>query len=186
MFRVDLARRNGICAVAVICLCLAGGRVAAAPPASPSPSPQRTVSPVSAQEKAAVKAAIEVFYQAWVGRDLERIISLERLAIDASAEDYEKRGKGKAEDVRESFRGATKDVLDSKDFKMKPLHLVDVEFRREGELIVVASAIPIIATESVSVDMGDGTSQRVRILISKIVFRKAANGYEIVKMNLHG
>lgn len=183
MSRRDLLRGFSPWGMLIACLLLVSSGPSVAAPPSPAPS-QAPAAPVTAQEKAQVRSAIEAFYKAWVAKDLDRILLLEKEAIETSALDYEKRGKGKAQDVRESFRGCTNDLLTSKEFQMKPLNLADVEFRRHGEWIVVSSVIPIIATESV--EIGDpGSGQRARIVISKLVFRKSPEGYRIIKMDLH-
>ena len=175
--------RNALCRlwaglVCVMCfVALASGTGRAAPQAGTAPVL------VNAQEKADVQGVIRELYDAYVKKDLERILSMEKVAIEASAQEYERRGKGKAEEVRQAFRGATQDVLQAAKFGMKPLNLEDLEYRRQGNDIVVSSAVPIIATEKVDIG-SEGETRTVRLLMSRFVLRKTGGRYEIVKMQL--
>lgn len=139
--------------------------------------------PVPDGEKAAARLLIGNLYKAYASRDVDKVIALERESIEASAIDYEKKGKGSADVVRRSFRECTEDVLRNKDFAMKPLNLDDVEFRLEGDSLVVSSATPIIATETVEVGEA-GSGQKVRLRICKFVLRKTSDGYAIMQMFL--
>jgi hypothetical protein len=141
---------------------------------------------VTAEEKAGAVGVIKALYQAYSDRDIDKILTLEHDFIEASAKAYEeKKGAGKGDELRDAFRGVTEEIIRSKQFAMKPLHLDDVQYRREGDRIVVSSAVPIIATEYVDVE-GDGVGNRARLRIAKFWIRKTPEGWRIEQMDLHG
>jgi ketosteroid isomerase-like protein len=141
---------------------------------------------VSAEEQQAVLAVIRDLYDAYNARDLDKVMALEHQFVEAQALAYEKRkGPGKGDEMRDALRGVTEEILKSRTFAMKPLQIDDVEYRREGDMIVVSSAIPIIATEYVEVE-GDGTGNKARIRIAKFWLKKTTEGWRIEQMDLHG
>lgn len=176
-------------------LCLGGVAImlAVVPAASAAPAAPSSPSPASGASAKAVKASasdvkaatgvITELYNAYVSRDLDRIMALERESIEASARAYESKGKGKAEDVRDALRGVTEEVIKHKDFKMKPLNLTDAEFERVGDAVVVSSVIPIIASELVEVGE-PGAGKKARLRIGKFVFRQMDTHWTIVRMDL--
>lgn len=149
-----------------------------------STAPARSSGPVTDEEKAAAVGVIKELYDAYTGRNLEKILALEHDFIEKLALEYEKRkGPGKGDEYRDAIRGVTEEVLNSSDFAMKPLRLDDVEYRREGEQIVVSSAIPIIASETVEV-AGDGLGNKARLSMSKFWLKKTHEGWRINNMDL--
>lgn len=169
----------------VACLLVAGVLAASAAGAAPAAHGGCTPSKPTKASGAEVKAATGVItelYNAYVARDVDKVMALERLSFEAAAEAYEKQGKGKASDVIDAYRGATDEVLKHKDFAMKPLNLADAQFQRVGDSVVVSSVIPIIATELVEVGE-PGSGNKVRLRIGKFVFRAVDGTWQIVRMD---
>lgn len=138
--------------------------------------------PVTPQEKAAVRSVIQALYDAYKAHDVGKVLALEHVCIENSARDFEQRGKGSAQDVRDAFRGETEDLLKSRGFALKPLNLHYAEYRREGDTLVVSSVMPIISmTQAVEIVEG-GHSHMNRLQIAKFKFQKTATGYDIVFM----
>lgn len=135
--------------------------------------------PVSASERAALQTAIQQLYDAYARRDVDGVVALEHGYIEAKAADYAKSGKGTADEWRDAFIGGVRDVLTHKDFRMKSLHLDDLAFRRVGTFIEVTSAIPIIATEYVTLN----PELTVRLTVSNLRFERTGAEYRIVRMN---
>lgn len=203
---MNLARRSSRLALCFVVIALFTPRFTLAAPASsplaPAPSPSAApakastvslptkpatkpassgpVKPTSDDAKAAARVITDL-YDAYAARDLDRVMALERVSIDESAQTYEKQGKGKADDVREAFRGATEELLTHKDFRMQPLNLKDAQFQRVGDTLVVTSPIPIVATASVEVGT-PGEGRKVRLRIGKFILKKGDAGFQIVRM----
>ncbi|MBM3464229.1 MAG: hypothetical protein FJX76_19205 [Armatimonadetes bacterium] len=137
---------------------------------------------VSPAEKAGVQAVICDLFVAYYNRDVDRVVEIEKGAIESSALAYEKQGKGKADDVRDAFREGARDVLSHKDFAMEPLRLEDVRYKHSKGRIVVSSVVPIIATNKVTLA---ASGLQVRLSISTLVFEKKGNRFEIVAMQIH-
>mgnify|MGYP006280686557 CR=1 FL=1 len=177
--------RNRMCSL--LAGVLAASLFIAAACAAPAPSPAvRAAAPkpvkASGNEIKAVTGIITELYKAYVARDVEKVMALERASFEAAAEAYEKAGKGKASAVIDAYQGATEEVLNHKAFSMKPLNLADAQFQRVGEAVVVTSVVPIISTELVEVGE-PGAGKKVRLRIGRFVFKKTATGYQIVRMD---
>lgn len=176
--------RNRLSSV-VACLLVTGivtVTVAMAAPAAKKGCAAPKPTKASGEEVKAVTGVITELYNAYVARDVDKVMALERLSFEAAAEAYEKQGKGKASDVIDAYRGATEEVLTHKDFAMKPLNLADAQFQRLGDSVVVTSVIPIIATELVEVGE-PGSGKKVRLRIGKFVFRSVDGSWQIVRMD---
>ncbi len=148
-----------------------------------APSPLSTPFSVGRADRAQVVALIRALYHAYSARDLKTVMRLEHPAIEASAMDWQHRGKGRADDVRQAFRGATAEFFSHKDFKMKPLDIAYVQVRREGPRIVVTSVLPVIASEPIEVN-DNGHPLKVSLKINKFVFQRSPSGknFEIIQM----
>ncbi len=156
-----------------------------AAPGSASPAatdPAASPAPITEAEKASANALITDLYQAYLTRDLKKVLTLEAPAIRRSAEAYEQAKKGHAVEVLAAFRDATADIFNHPKFAMNPLRLDNVEYRREGDFVVVASAVPIIST--VDLDL-PGAPGPVRIRIAQFALQPANGGFEIVKMDMY-
>ncbi len=138
---------------------------------------------LSHEDRLAMKGAIETLYRAYAARDLEKVLEIERIPIDNSAKLlHEKKGVDPAE-VREAFQSMTQAIFKAPGFKMKPLNLKRISFKRRGEICEVASFSPIL--ESNRVDIGiPGEPMKVNVRISQFVFKKATEGWELIKMDL--
>jgi hypothetical protein len=135
-------------------------------------------------EKDKVLDVIKDLYNAYAERNLDKILALQKESIEASALDYEKKKKGSADDVREAFKGATKEIIEHKDFKMLPLNLSDITFQRKGNTCRITSVVPIIATERLEV-MEEGKYFFVRLRIGELIFEKKNDEWKIVNMYLY-
>ena len=135
---------------------------------------------VSAPDKAGMIKAIKELYQAYRQRDLEKVMLLEHEAIESSALDYEARGKGSAQDVRDAFRGATQDLFSSPEFEMQPLFLDEVKFTKEDGVYLASSVVPILASYRVEL-----ISRPVKIRIGELKFKKTPAGFKIIQMTMY-
>jgi hypothetical protein len=137
---------------------------------------------VTPAEQAALNGIIQEMYVAFEKRDVNKVLSMLQPVIESSALEYEASGKGKAEEVRDAFRGCFEEVMTHKDYKVKELRMEDVQYRRDASGLVVVSVLPIIATERVEI-MGEGSGQYASLNISQLWFRKKGAGYELFKMS---
>jgi hypothetical protein len=137
-------------------------------------------SKVSPEDKQGMLKAIKELYQAYKKRDLEKVMLLEKEAIEASALDYQARGKGPAQEVRDAFRGATQDLFSSPDFDMQPLLLEEVKFYKENDIYVASSVVPILASYRVEL-----ISKPVKIRIGELKFKKTPAGFKIIQMTMY-
>jgi len=142
-------------------------------------------SEISPEDREQMIKVIKALYQAYVGRNLERIMTLQHEAVEASAEAYEKSGKGTREDVRDAFRECTREIIDSPEFQMVSLCLEDLRFSRQGELYLVKSPVPILLSTRVMVQASE-EKQPVTLRIEEIHFIKTPQGFKIQQMNLIG
>ena len=166
------------------------------PTKEPEKSPAPTEKPVPAKtteakydaladpDKEKMTVMIKDLYDAYEQRDLERILTIQKDAIEASAIDYEKRKKGTADEVREAFRDATKEIIEHKDFKMKPLNMGDLTFQRKGKYCKVTSIVPIIASERLEVEE-EGKYFFVRLRIGEFIFEQEGEIWKIINMYLY-
>ncbi|MDQ7821858.1 MAG: hypothetical protein RDV48_03585 [Candidatus Eremiobacteraeota bacterium] len=169
-------------------------KVSAKPTPSPTASPAavkkpgKTESPehqdVLKEDREKIITVITALYNAYSEKNLDKIMELEKESIEASATDYEKKGKGPAQEVREAFKSATKEIIEHKDFKMLPLNMSDLTFQKRGKFVKVTSVVPIIATERLEV-MEEGKYFFVRLRIGELVFDQRSDGWKIVNMYLY-
>jgi len=169
-------------------------------PATPSPAvqaatPKATEKPVSkidtskseegsVEDRERITGIIRDLYNAYAERNLEKIIEIQHDSIEASALDYQKKKKGTADEVREAFKSATKEIIEHKDFKMLPLNLSDLTFQKKGIYCKVTSVVPIIATERLEV-MEEGKYFFVRLRVGELVLEKKNDLWKIVNMYLY-
>ena len=136
-------------------------------------------------EKEAIISVIKEFYDAYASKDLDKVMEMQKNSIEESAIEYEKQGKGKAQDVRDAYRAATKEIMEHKQFKMLPINLSDITFRKKGKLCKVTSVVPIIATERLEI-VEDGKYFFVRLRIGEFVFESEdENTWKIKTMYLY-
>lgn len=144
----------------------------------------QSAAPLSHVDRLAARGAIRALYNAYAKRDLDQIMQIEHGCIEQSALLYEKQGKGPAQDVRRAFHDATQEMITSKGFAMRPLHLKEVQFRLEGNRIVVSSVVPIITSTAVVVG-NPGEKKARAVKISKFVFIRTQDGkLDLVEMYL--
>lgn len=179
---MSLRNRMSSVAVCLLVTSVLAATIAVAAPAAKGGSPGPKATKASGEDVKDVTGVITELYNAYVSRDVDKVMALERLSFEAAAEAYEKQGKGKASDVIDAYRGATEEVLTHKDFAMKPLNLADAQFQRVGDTLVVSSVIPIIATGLVEVGEPGG-GKKVRLRIGKFVFRAVDGHWQIVRMD---
>ena len=136
-------------------------------------------------EKEAIISVIKEFYDAYASRDLDKVMEMQKNSIEESALEYEKQGKGKAQDVRDAYRSATKEIMEHKQFKMLPLNLSDITFRKKGKLCRVTSVVPIIATDRLEI-VEDGKYFFIRLRVGEFVFESEdENTWKIKTMYLY-
>ncbi len=136
-------------------------------------------------EKEAIISVIKEFYDAYASKDLDKVMEMQKNSVEESAIEYEKQGKGKAQDVRDAYRAATKEIMEHKQFKMLPINLSDITFRKKGKLCRVTSVVPIIATERLEI-VEDGKYFFVRLRIGEFVFESEdENTWKIKTMYLY-
>jgi hypothetical protein len=139
---------------------------------------------VTQDDKDRITEILKDLYNAYAERNLDKILELQHDSIEASALDYEKKKKGTADDVRDAFKSATKEIIEHKDFKMLPLNLSDITFQKKGNICRVTSIVPIIATERLEV-MEEGKYFYVRLRIGELIFEKKSDLWKIVNMYLY-
>ena len=136
-------------------------------------------------EKEAIISVIKEFYDAYASKDLDKVMDMQKNSIEESALEYEKQGKGKAQDVRDAYRSATKEIMEHKQFKMLPLNLSDITFRKKGKLCRVTSVVPIIATDRLEI-IEDGKYFFIRLRVGEFVFESEdGNTWKIKTMYLY-
>ncbi len=150
----------------------------------PSAPVKVSVKELTEQDKEEIVTVIKALYNAYAEKDLDKVLELQKRSIESSALDYEKQGKGSAQDVRDAFREATEEILNHKAFKMLPLNLTDLTFQRKGDLCRVTSVVPIIATDRLEV-MEDGKYFFVRLRIGEFIFAPEGDGWVIETMYLY-
>ena len=110
---------------------------------------------------------------------------MQKNSIEESALEYEKQGKGKAQDVRDAYRAATKEIMEHKQFKMLPINLSDITFRKKGKLCRITSVVPIIATDRLEI-VEDGKYFFIRLRIGELVLESDDNNnWKIKTMYLY-
>ena len=140
---------------------------------------------LTAEEKEAIISVIKEFYDAYASKDLDKVMEMQKNSIEESALEYEKQGKGKAQDVRDAYRAATKEIMEHKQFKMLPINLSDITFRKKGKLCRVTSVVPIIATDRLEI-VEDGKYFFVRLRIGEFVLQSDdENNWKIKTMYLY-
>lgn len=140
---------------------------------------------VSDEDREQIISHITDLYNAYADRSLEKILEIQHASIEASAIDYEKRKKGSADEVRDAFRDATKEIIEHKDYKLLPLNLSDISIIRTGHFYKVTSVVPIIATDRLEVQE-EGKYFFVRLRIGEMIFEKSSEGsWKIVNMYLY-
>ncbi|MCL5774468.1 MAG: hypothetical protein M1536_08875 [Firmicutes bacterium] len=139
---------------------------------------------VPKEEMEEITAVIKDLYDAYTKKDLERVLDIEEDAIRKSAERMSAEKQIKPEDVWNAFKEGTEEMLNNKDFKMKPLNLKNLgklifilNFVKIGDVIQVTSDDLII--ESGTVQLGN---QIARIKISNFYFRKIKDTWKIIQM----
>lgn len=140
---------------------------------------------VSDEDREQIISHITDLYNAYADRSLEKILEIQHASIEASAIDYEKRKKGSADEVRDAFRDATKEIIEHKDYKLLPLNLSDISIVRTGHFYKVTSVVPIIATDRLEIQE-EGKYFFVRLRIGEMIFEKSSEGsWKIVNMYLY-
>ncbi|GEM_PF-1170175 len=140
---------------------------------------------ISGEDRDQITALITDLYNAYAEKNLDRILEIQYAAIEASAIDYEKRKKGSAEEVRDAFRDATKEIIEHKDYKLLPLNLSDISVARRGQFFKVTSVVPIIATDRLEVQE-EGKYFFVRLRIGEMIFEKdKESNWKIINMYLY-
>ena len=140
---------------------------------------------LTAEEKEAIISVIKEFYDAYASKDLDKVMEMQKNSIEESALEYEKQGKGKAQDVRDAYRAATKEIMEHKQFKMLPINLSDITFRKKGKLCRITSVVPIIATDRLEI-VEDGKYFFIRLRIGELVLESDDNNnWKIKTMYLY-
>jgi hypothetical protein len=139
---------------------------------------------VSKEDKDKVTAIITQLHAAYAAKDLDKIMELVRYSVEYSALDYEKRGKGPAQEVREAFRDATREIIEHKDYKLYPLNMSDVTFDRKGKYIKVTSVVPIILTDQLEI-INDDKFFYVKLRVGEIIFEPAGDSWRIANLYLY-
>jgi hypothetical protein len=140
---------------------------------------------VTKEDREQITALITELYNAYADRNLDKILEIQHAAIEASAVDYEKRKKGSADEVRDAFRDATKEIIEHKEYKLLPLNLSDITIARRGQFYKVTSVVPIIATDRLEVQE-EGKYFFVRLRIGEMIFEKdSSTNWKIVNMYLY-
>lgn len=160
-------------------------KILESPKESPKPEPvDKKYDVLPDEEKEKITSLIKDLYTAYEQKNLERILEIQKYSIEASAIDYEKKGKGTADEVREAFRDATREIIEHKDFKMKPLNLSDLTFQRKGKYCRVTSIVPVIASERLEIEE-EGKFFFVRLRIGEFIFEQDKDIWKIVNMYLY-
>ncbi|MGV8123393.1 MAG: hypothetical protein AB2L14_26875 [Candidatus Xenobiia bacterium LiM19] len=140
---------------------------------------------ISREDREKIISLITDLYNAYADKSLDRILEIQHDAIEASAIDYEKRKKGSADEVRDAFKDATKEIIEHKDYKLLPLNLSDISIARTGKFYKVTSVVPIIATDRLEVQE-EGKYFFVRLRIGEMIFEKSSeDSWKIVNMYLY-
>jgi hypothetical protein len=170
---------------------------AATPDMTPQPpTPEKTGKPlvkvdgsstyedIAQEDKEGIITVIQDLYNAYSGKNLERIMELQHDSMEASALDYQKKKKGSADEVREAFKSATKEIIEHKDFKMLPLNLNDLSFQKKGTYCKVTGVAPIISTERLEVQE-EGKFFFVRLRVGELILEKKNDLWKIANMYLY-
>ena len=131
-----------------------------------------------------IKNIIKELYDAYAERDVTKVLKLQKRSIESSAIDYEKQGKGSADDVREAFKSATEEIISHRAFKMLPLNLSDLTFQKKGDFCRVTSVVPIIATDRLEIE-DNGKYFFVRLRIAEFIFAPEGDNWVIENMYLY-
>lgn len=135
---------------------------------------------VSKEDEQAIRDLLMELHEAYKNKDLDKVMEMEKEAIEKAALDAEARGKYTAEEVRDAFRGTAKDVFDAEGFEMEPFNAAAITFKKMGEKFEATSFMPIIATKRVTV----GT-MKVRLKISTFEMKKADGKMKITGMQMN-
>ena len=137
-------------------------------------------SPVTPEEKAEINSVIKELYEAYKNKDLEKVMDIEEEAIVRAGKEAEKRGKYTMIEVYYAFKGTKNDVFRAEGFKMEPLNLSGVMYKKTGEQYIASSPVPVIATNVVKVG-----NMKVRLRIASFTFERIKGKLRIVKMQLY-
>ena len=150
----------------------------------PEPPQPPTIREVTKDDEVKITDLIKELYNAYAEKDVSKVLELQKRSIESSAIDYEKQGKGSAEDVREAFKSATEEIINHKAFKMLPLNLTDLTFQQRGNYCRVTSVVPIIATDRLEIE-DNGKYFFVRLRIAEFIFAPEGDKWVIENMYLY-
>jgi hypothetical protein len=135
------------------------------------------------KDRQAMVDTIKSLFEAYSARDLEKVLAIIKVPIENSARLMHERRGIPEETVADAFRGGIEDIFNAEGFRMKPLNLKTVAFRRRGDICEAFSFKPVIESERVTVGSGS-ESLRVNIKLSQFVFKKEESGWKLIKMDM--
>lgn len=133
----------------------------------------------SSSEREAMVEVINELYNAYREKDLNKVMTLQKQAIERAGREMEKKGKYTKEEVMGAYRGTARDLFKAPEFGMEPLNVVGVQFQTKDGRYRAKSFMPIIQTRKVTV----GT-MKVRLKIRTFEFEKINGKMTIVKMEM--
>jgi hypothetical protein len=128
---------------------------------------------LTAQDKKAMLAVITELYAAYQARSSQRVMEIIEGAVEASAQEWQKSGRGSAQQIREAFLAFHEDIFHHPQYRLKPLNTKHVVWEDgPGGTVVLASAVPMIATEPMTFT-DNGTPVQVKLRLGRFTFSKA-------------
>ena len=142
--------------------------------------PKTSWKPVPVKEQQAMKEVLVNLWEAYKNKDINKVMEIQKVAVDRAAQRMEKQGKYSSDEVRAAFRGTAQDLFDADGFKMEALNVVGLKFEKKDKTYRVSSFIPIIASNKVQV-----ASMKVRLKIGNIEFEKIKGEFVITRMQMY-
>ena len=135
---------------------------------------------VSEEERQEIVAVLTSLWEAYNERDIDRVMDLQKVAVERAAREMEQKGPYSADDVRDAFRGTAQDLFDTHDFQMEPLNIAGLKYEKKQNTYQVSSFIPILASNKVQV-----ASLKVRLKVGNIQLEKIEGNFVITHMQMY-
>lgn len=136
---------------------------------------------LSDKDRKEILKILSDLYVDYKNKDLDEIFSKLSLAIYNSAVLNSQRNYRKPYEYIEAEKQTTSEVVNHKDFVMKPLKLDGIDIIRAGNIYQVTGITPCIESKYVKVvDPYSDKTLDVKIRISKFIMYKGNNGWKIL------
>ena len=152
---------------------------------------QQDVKPVTPEIKAVIEQQLGELYEAYKGKQLEKVMGLLHEAFEASALEYAGRhpedNEAKAK-VMDGYLAFHEDIFNHKDYQLDPFTLEFCTFNQlDNGNVEVSSPIPIIGSKPM--DFKDETDEQIHYVttslrLGRFIFAPGEKGWRIVEMDI--